>query len=478
MPSTPSIFSPVTLSRTWLDTFDAFDQWEDVNKFYAHHARELNTVQGHRRLCSPKVGHLVALRTGGVQLVHHIHQEEVDDFHGDEEGEIWALTGAGGTASMIVIGTRCAYDRLTGDANSWAEMTDWKSKNDVITPPANAKTTKTKSTSKPAAAAKRQTTVAKARTRRSLGAMTQKMKDYKQSLVQEESSDDDDGDDDVKVIGANDENEDPALGLKTNAGSTVIPNILPIPAFLFAALMRTYSADAATLCLATIQAIKERAIKAGEEPLTSQNANRASYVAVWLWNVARRKREDRQECVQIGPVANPRADEWARNCHLKYLAERAAPAGPPTIDAHSEVWKNLANALALQATERAGSTAAAASKKQGFDAFPMTTQRLILVASEREEDEQMRTTPVKTYTEVLELANAAYVAQHLHNHLREGLGLDILLPNGFCSAVRMAAFISVLKDRPEAFSLFACGPQPLGGSAGCVIWVFLPKIPK
>jgi hypothetical protein len=69
-------------------------------------------------LCSLKVGHLIALRTGGVQLVHHIHQEEVDGFQGDDEGELWALTGAGGTASMLVIGTRCAYDRLTGDANT------------------------------------------------------------------------------------------------------------------------------------------------------------------------------------------------------------------------------------------------------------------------------------------------------------------------------------------------------------------------
>ena len=85
MPSTPSTFSPVTLSRTWLDVFETLDQWEDVNKFYTHQARELNTVQGHRRLCSPKVGHLVALRAGGVQLVHHIHQEDVDDFHGTKK---------------------------------------------------------------------------------------------------------------------------------------------------------------------------------------------------------------------------------------------------------------------------------------------------------------------------------------------------------------------------------------------------------
>ena len=144
-------------------------------------------------------------------------------------------------------------------------------------------------------------------------------------------------------------------------------------------------------------------------------------MAAWLCNVARRERPERLKCVQIGPVSNPRADKWSRNCHLRYLADRAAPSGQPAFDAHSEVWTNLANALALQATDRSGAAASTATtKRQGFDAFPLTTQRLILVASEREEDEPMRTTPVSTYAEqVLELANAAYVAQHLHNHLHE-----------------------------------------------------------
>ena len=181
---------------------------------------------------------------------------------------------------------------------------------------------------------------------------------------------------------------------------------------MVAALMRTYASDAATLCLAAIDAIKERATKAGEDPILSQNAKRAAYVAVWLWNVARRDHGDRLKCVQIRPVANPRADEWSRNFHLKYLAERAASAGPPVVEANSEVWTNLANALALQATDRSGTTTApATSKRQGFDAFPVATQRLILVASEQEEDGQMRTKPVDTYVEVLELSNAAYVAQ-------------------------------------------------------------------
>ena len=99
---------------------------------------------------------------------------------------------------------------------------------------------------------------------------------------------------------------------------------------------------------------------------------------VWLWNVARRERTEQQMCMQIGSVSNPWADEWSRTYHLKYLAERAASSGPPAIAAaNSDVWTNLANALALQATDQSGATAiAATSKKQGFDAFPLTTQRL------------------------------------------------------------------------------------------------------
>jgi hypothetical protein len=125
-------------------------------------------------------------------------------------------------------------------------------------------------------------------------------------------------------------------------------------------------------------------------------------------------------------VANPRADEWSRDCHLRHLAERVAI--PSNIAAtqtepNSEVWTNLANALALQATDRAGA-AASGKKKQGFEAFPVTTRRLILVASEREEDGQMRLVPVESYVEILELGNAAHVRHHLHHHLHEDLGLE------------------------------------------------------
>ncbi len=124
----------------------------------------------------------------------------------------------------------------------------------------------------------------------------------------------------------------------------------------------------------------------------------------------------------------------------------------------AEVWTNLANALAIQATAKGAATTAA---KKGFDAFPITTQQMILFASERDGNGASRSSPVETYTEILGLTNAAYMAQHLHHHLKTRLGLDVWLTSSFCSAVRMASFTATTNDRPEAFSLFSCGPQPL-----------------
>jgi hypothetical protein len=63
--------------------------------------------------------------------------------------------------------------------------------------------------------------------------------------------------------------------------------------------------------------------------------------------------------VTIAHALNPHADTWARDLHLKYLAvcvvhpQEAVP-GPERTQAGiaQEVWTNLANALALQPTER------------------------------------------------------------------------------------------------------------------------------
>ena len=175
MPSTPTIFSPVTLSKAWIDIFEELDQWDEVEKFYAVQPREINTVKGHQRLCSPKVGYLLALRAGTVQLVHHINQEIGDDLQGEEDGEIWALTGAGGTASTIVIGSRNLYEQRPGEDCDWTTMAKWKRIGDVTSSTDKVHDKRARSASKPPAASKKNTK-ATARTRRSTAAMTPKMK--------------------------------------------------------------------------------------------------------------------------------------------------------------------------------------------------------------------------------------------------------------------------------------------------------------
>jgi hypothetical protein len=111
----------------------------------------------------------------------------------------------------------------------------------------------------------------------------------------------------------------------------------------------------------------------------------------------------------------------------------------------------------MQAESRGPTTTVA---KNGFEAFPITTQQMILFASEQAETGLARSASVDTYTDILGLTNAAYVAQHLHHHLKTQWGLDVLLPSGFCSAVRMASFIATMNDQPEVFSFFSCSPQP------------------
>ena len=46
----------------------------------------------------------------------------------------------------------------------------------------------------------------------------------------------------------------------------------------------------------------------------------------------------------------------------------------------------------------------------------------------------------------------------MEKSFKQVLRLDVSLPAGFCSAIRMASFIATAPDRPDAFSLFACAP--------------------
>ncbi|KAI2493662.1 hypothetical protein MHU86_20877 [Fragilaria crotonensis] len=179
---------------------------------------------------------------------------------------------------------------------------------------------------------------------------TSKMQEYKEMLMVDTSDEDEDS---VGPEGPpHDENDNPSITVLHSR--VTIPNVLlPVPAFIFAAIMEAYTTDAAKLCLATITAIRDRTRRADEDLKRSlTTATRAGYVARWLWNIATSSTREllgHKPGVVTGPVLNPRADVWSRDMHLRYLATRAAVArtaaeapGAPT----NESWTNLANALA------------------------------------------------------------------------------------------------------------------------------------
>lgn len=433
--------------KTWADVFQDLDQWDAVATFAGRHAQAINTVAGFRRFCSPKIGHLIAHEGGDFQIIHHVHQDGNDDIDDDDEADIWALIGAGSTAATVVLSTTGTYDQQTGFNYEWSRMVHWTEIGDVALthPKANellGGNTKGKTKGKSKATKK--------------GAKkTKKPKDYDTDLFTESEDEDDD--------------IDPEAGV---GAAIALPNVLPLPGFLVAALMRAYTSDAGDLCLRAIDAIRNRATEDGQDPVVSPAALKAAYVPIWLWNHATQRAavpQGQAKGIGTSLAFSKRADLWASDVHKRYLrpttntttresppARVVVPHGVESVGA--EVWTNLANALAIQATAKGAATTVV---KKGFDAFPITTQQMILFASERDEAGASRATPVDTYTEILGLTNAAYVAQHLHHHLKTRLGLDVWLPSGFCSAVRMASFIATTNDRPEAFSLFSCGPQPL-----------------
>ena len=106
--------------------------------------------------------------------------------------------------------------------------------------------------------------------------------------------------------------------------ATALPNILPLPGFLVAALMEAYTTDADILCLVAIDAIKKREMAAGADPADITVAQKAAYVPLWIWNHATKQatalpRRTKGVGTSIAPVSQ-RADlVWASGVHRRYL---------------------------------------------------------------------------------------------------------------------------------------------------------------
>ncbi|KAI2499963.1 hypothetical protein MHU86_14537 [Fragilaria crotonensis] len=264
--TSPSLTSPVTYTKTWVDIFTDLDQWEDSARFYSVHARDLNTVRGFRRLCSPTIGHLVALHGGGVQLVHNIHDGSQDDLDTDR-GELWALTGAvGEIGRRHQTSSRLRLHRhprnLPGRKSQSHHEGD------------EASVTSTRSSTK------------KLRVNKSA------QDNYRRIL--ELSDEDDDG----EAVDAREDASNTNDDVLFVQASVTLPNMLPRPGFLVAALMQAYTMEPSKLCLAAISAINARAVKASVDPASSALAKGAAYVAAWLWNIATNKARARLSLTQ------------------------------------------------------------------------------------------------------------------------------------------------------------------------------------
>ena len=122
--------STTITARTWRDVFERLDQWEDSAQFDAACNQELKSITGFRRLCSPKIGHLIRLQSGAVQIIYNISQAHEDTIVGSND-ELRALTGASSTASTVVIDDSGAYDTQTGMHIEWSTMVNWEKETDI-----------------------------------------------------------------------------------------------------------------------------------------------------------------------------------------------------------------------------------------------------------------------------------------------------------------------------------------------------------
>ena len=158
--------------------------------------------------------------------------------------------GGGGTAATVVLSSTGTYTKQTGVNYEWSKMVHWTEIKDVaMTHPQATRflgNAKGKAKGKSGAKGKK--------------SKKRKPKDYDEDLFAR--SKDEDKFDPDEGVGA-------AIGL---------PNVLPLPGFLVAVITDAFTTDAGILYLAAIDAIRERAIKAGVDPSDFPFANFATFL--------------------------------------------------------------------------------------------------------------------------------------------------------------------------------------------------------
>ena len=86
-------------------------------------------------------------------------------------------------------------------------------------------------------------------------------------------------------------------------------------------------------------------------------------------------------------------------------------------------------------------------------------QKMILHATERDENGRTATQPAKELRGMLSMISVSHIVTHLHSFLRNRRGCAVRFPTGFCTAIRNGNFLEDFTDAPGAMSIFYFGPQ-------------------
>jgi hypothetical protein len=185
-----------------------------------------------------------------------------------------------------------------------------------------------------------------------------------------------------------------------------IPNTVPVPGFIVAEIMDKYNTDPAVLLLRTTSAInKHRARIDGDPERTKLRADLASYAARWLFGLAALKmrhqeknqkhRSSHQGCLLAsipgmvvgGPETVPRGQ-----------GENTAPPEHPSRQIQQGPRRR--NRKPRPSTRATGHGREVPKrhtykKPKGFAALPTATQKMILLATERDKHGRTATKPTK-----------------------------------------------------------------------------------
>ncbi len=254
-----------------------------------------------------------------------------------------------------------------------------------------------------------------------------------------------------------------------------------LPPFLTRICMASDTEDAGALLLHVRKALQDfdaptgllsddEAVEETKEPDPPSATATFKHILQFLWLVA----NGTMSSHPIEPITTSRANDWAATVAVGKIIPRVTPdhspaAGQPPHDSHptlsqlGPVISRLADSMDAYTTRQTQSETDKSKNK--FPKFPEWTRRMILHASEPLADDLTddngdpvteRTSPVDTYSALLDQKTTAEVKQYLDHYLNDVKQCAANIPMATCQAILMGKFRWSNIESPEAFSVLAC----------------------